>query len=96
MSDEEIVKLAMRVGLIERLDLTRFDWLPSLREFASLVQSSERERCAKYLRDAAARLAPEGKRINQIDRHVAHVIACKGDELSAGYAWRDVGEGEKK
>ena len=90
-------KLAMIAGLIERLDLTRFDWLPALRQLVSLVQSSERELCcAKCLRDAAARLAPEGKRINQIDRHVAHVIACKGDELSAGYAWRDVGEGEKK
>jgi hypothetical protein len=82
----------MKAGLIERLDLTRFDWLPALREFASLLQSAERERCAKYLSDAAARLAPEGKRTNQIDRHVAHVLACKGDELAAGRAWRDVGE----
>ncbi len=96
MSDEEIAKLAMRAGLIERFDLTRFDWLPSLRAFASLVQLAERERCAQYLRDAAERLAPEGKRINQIDRHTAHVLACKGDELAAGYAWRDVGEGEQK
>ena len=45
MSDEEIAKLAMKAGLIERLDLTRFDWLPSLREFSSLLQSAERERC---------------------------------------------------
>ena len=37
VSDEEIAKLAMRAGLIERLDLTRFDWLPSLREFATLA-----------------------------------------------------------
>lgn len=96
MSDEEIAKLAMRAGLIERLDLTRFDWMPSLREFARLLQSAERERCALYLRDAAARLAPEGKRTNQIDRHTAHVLACKGDELAAGYAWRDASDGEKK
>ena len=96
MSDEEIVKLAMRVGLIERLDLTRFDWLPALREFASLVQSAEREECAQYLRDAAARLAPDGKRVTKVDRYTAHVLACKGDELAAGYAWRDVGEGEQK
>ncbi len=97
MSDEEIAKLAMRAGLIDRLyQPTRYDWLPSLRQFASLVQSAERERCALYLRDAAARLAPEGKRTNQIDRHTAHVLACKGDELAAGYAWRDVGEGEQK
>ena len=47
MSDEEIAKLAMRAGLIERLDLTRFDWMPSLRDFAELVQSAERERCAQ-------------------------------------------------
>ena len=96
VSDEEIAKLAMRAGLIERLDLTRFDWLPALREFASLLQSAERERCAQYLRDAAERLAPEGKRINQIDRHVANVLACKGDELAAGYAWREASDGDKK
>ena len=47
MSDEEIANLAMKAGLIERLDLTRFDWLPSLREFASLLQSAERERWAE-------------------------------------------------
>ena len=47
MSDEEIAKLAMRAGLIERIDLTRFDWMPSLRDFAELVQSAERERCAQ-------------------------------------------------
>ena len=99
MSDEEIERLARKAGLLECIDdayLARGDWLPEAREFASLLQSAERERCAKYLRDAAERLAPEGKRINQIDRHVAHVLACKGDELAAGYAWRDVGEGEQK
>ncbi len=47
VSDEEIAKLAMKAGLIDRLDLTRFDWLPALREFASLLQSAERERCAE-------------------------------------------------
>ena len=86
VSDEEIANLAMKAGLIERLDLTRFDWLPSLREFAELVQSAERERSAKYLRDAAKGLPP----------YTAHVLACKGDELAAGYAWSDVGKGEKK
>ena len=97
MSDEEIQNLALKAGMIDRLDQpTRHDWLPALRAFASLVQSAERDRCAQYLRDAAARLAPEGKRINQVDRHVAHVLACKGDELAAGCAWRDAEEGEKK
>lgn len=70
-------------------------WQEQERRLAAAV-AAERERCAQYLRDAAARLAPEGKRINQIDRHVAHVLACKGDELAAGCAWRDVGGGEKK
>ena len=65
-------------------------------EVARVAMAAERERCAQYLRDAAARLAPEGKRINQVDRHVAHVLACKGDELAAGCAWRDVGEGKQK
>ena len=50
---------------------------------ASLV-AAERERCAQYLRDAADRLTPEGKRTNQVDRHVANVLATKGDELAAG------------
>ena len=83
MNDEEIAKLAMKAGLIERLDLTRFDWLPALREFASLVQSAEHERCAKCLRDAAARLAPEGKRVTKVDRYTASVPACNGDELGS-------------
>ena len=99
VNDEEIERLARKAGLLECIDdayLARGDWLPEAGEFVSLLQSAERERCAKYLRDAAERLAPEGKRINQIDRHVAHVLACKGDELAAGYAWRDSVEGEKK
>ena len=99
MSDEELERLARKAGLLECIDdayLARGDWLPEAREFAELVQSAERERCAQYLRDAAARLAPEGKRINQIDRHTAHVLACKGDELAAGYAWRESSDREKK
>jgi hypothetical protein len=46
--------------------------------------AAERERCAQYLRGAAERLAPDGRRINQIDRHTAHVLATKGDELAHG------------
>ena len=83
VSDEEIAKLAMKAGLIDRLDLTRFDWLPALREFASLVQSAERERCAKYLRDSAAYLAPDGKRVTKVDLYTASVPACNGDELGS-------------
>ena len=99
MSDDEIIRAAKISGLLECLYDTVMsddDWLSAAREFANLVQSAERERCAQYLRDSAARLAPEGKRINQIDRHTAHVLACKGDELAAGYACRDVGEGGQK
>ncbi len=87
MSGEEIERLVRKASLLELIDdaclndacTSICDWLPALREFAELVQSAERERCAQYLRDAAERLAPEGKRINQIDRHTAHVLACKGD-----------------
>ncbi len=99
MSDEEIEDLACKAGFLEIIDdeyLARGDWLHHARVLVNLVQSAERERCAKYLRDAAERLAPEDKRINQIDRHVANVLACKGDELAAARAWRDVGEGEQK
>lgn len=84
MSDEEIVKLAMIAGLIERLDLTRFDWLPALRKFASLLQSAGRERCcAKYLRDAAAYLAPDGNRVTKVDLYTVSVPASNGDKLAS-------------
>ncbi len=92
MTEDELRSLIEReCGPVQRVS----DMLWAV-EVASVAMAAERERCAKYLRDAAERLAPEGKRINQIDRHTAHVLACKGDELAAGYAWRDVGEGEQK
>ena len=50
MSDEEIERLARKAGLLECIDdayLARGDWLPEAREFASLVQSAERELRAK-------------------------------------------------
>ena len=50
MSDEELERLARKAGLLECIDdayLTRGDWLPEAREFASLVQSAERELRAK-------------------------------------------------
>ena len=89
MSDEELEHMARSAGLLEVIDdayLARGDWLPEAREFASLVQSAEREHCAQYLRDAAKGLPP----------YTAHVLACKGDELAAGHAWRDAGEGGQK
>jgi len=91
VNDEEIERLARKAGLLECIDdacladacTAIFDWLPALREFASLVQSAEREECEQYLRDAAARLAPEGKRVTKVDRYTASVPACNGDELGS-------------
>ncbi len=53
-------------------------------EDAMAALAAERERCAQYLRDAAKRLAPEGKRTSHMDRHTADVLATKGDELAGG------------
>jgi len=44
--------------------------------------AAELERCANHLLASASRLAPEGKRTNQVDRHVADVLAAKAAELS--------------
>ena len=49
VNDEEIERLARKAGLLECIDdayLARGDWLPEAREFASLLQSAERDRCA--------------------------------------------------
>lgn len=62
---------------------TSADMRAYARAYAMKARAAERERCAQYLRDAAERLAPEGKRATKVDRHVAHVLACKGDELAA-------------
>ncbi len=62
MNDEEIKRLARKAGLIGFIDdayLARGDWLPEAREFAELVQSAERECCAKEnknLRQEVSRL----------------------------------------
>lgn len=107
MSDEEIAKMVLPKmptttwsGLVYEGAPHEKRWTSyqngyteeNMIDYAYAAVAAERERCAQYLRDAAERLAPEGKRINQIDRHTAHVLACKGDELAAGRAWRDVGE----
>ena len=44
--------------------------------------AAERERCVNHLLASASRLAPEGKRTNQVDRHVADVLSTKAAELS--------------
>jgi hypothetical protein len=55
-----------------------------MRAYGAQERAAERERCAQYLRDAAKRLAPEGKRTSHMDRHTADVLATKGDELAGG------------
>lgn len=57
---------------------TRSDLLDALVREAI---AAEREACAMVLQAAAERLEPEGKRTNQVDRHVACVLATKADEL---------------
>jgi len=44
--------------------------------------AAERERCVNHLLASAARIAPDGWRSNQVDRHVADVLATKAAELS--------------
>ena len=70
----------------------RSSWVPGYEalmshlreEIAACVEhaiASEREACAMVLQLAAERLAPDGKRTNQVDRHVGRVLATKADEL---------------
>jgi hypothetical protein len=71
-------------------DDTRKDVWSHSKEQASVIQeeaykagvAAERERCVNHLLASAARIAPEGKRTNQVDRHVADVLATKAAELS--------------
>lgn len=87
VSDKEIERLVRKAGLLEIIDdaclndacTSICDWLPALHEFAELVRSAEHERCAKCLRDVAARLAPEGKRATRANRYTVSVPACNGD-----------------
>lgn len=44
----------------------------------------ERERCARLLEQSAYLLAPSGKRINQIDRHIATVLDDKAAAIRKG------------
>ena len=90
MNDERVIELWITAPRGGTFGVSGYPMV--VRRFADLVAAETREECAKCLRDVAARLAPEGKRTNQVDRHTAHVLACKGDELAAGYASRDVGE----
>lgn len=91
MDDERVIELWITAPRGGTFGVSGYPMV--VRRFADVVAAETREECAQYLRDAAARLAPEGKRTNQIDRHTAHVLACKGDELAAARAWCDVGEG---
>ena len=52
--------------------------------FAAAVEAEERERCAQYLRAAADKLAPDGRRRNAADQHTARVLATMADEIAAG------------
>lgn len=45
------------------------------------AQKAARTACATLLTNAADSLAPEGKRTNQVDRHVAEVLRGKADEI---------------
>ena len=53
-------------------------------ELAMRAVTVECNRCTQKLRDAAERLAPPGKRSNQVDRHVADVLARQADALALG------------
>lgn len=50
---------------------------------APLIAAAERERAALLLEAAAERVAPTGKRSNQIDRHVADVLRDKAGAIRA-------------
>jgi hypothetical protein len=66
-----------------RYDFYTSDAVRAIQEEAYKAgMAAERERWASHLRASAARLAPEGKRTNQVDRHVADVLATKATELS--------------
>lgn len=73
---DDIVRMAQEAGVnvgsmaIEQLE-----------SFACLVAASVREACAKHLISTAERLAPEGKRTNQIDRHTADLLRDEANNL---------------
>ena len=85
VNDEEIERLARKAGLLECIDdayLARGDWLPEAREFAILLQSAERGRCAadnetlrqevsrlrkdEFLQELDGRLADENKKLRHM------------------------------
>ena len=97
MSDEELEHMARSAGLLEVIDdayLARGDWLPEAREFASLVQSAERERCAeetKKLRAFAQAIMeawPEGG----IEGDDLQEIACRHGMLAPEIRHEPCGE----
>ena len=84
MTRADFIRMARELGITGEFPVTG----SMLEMFGAAVEAAaialERERCAKYLRDAALRLEPDGKRTNQVDRHTARVLATTGDELADG------------
>lgn len=81
MDDERVIELWITAPRGGTFGVSGYPMV--VRRFADLVASETREECEQYLRDAAARLAPEGKRVTKVDRYTASVPACNGDELAS-------------
>jgi hypothetical protein len=72
--------MARSAGLLDVIDdayLARGDWLPEAREFAELLQSAERERCAK-LRDSLIELR------DRLRDHPAYADLTEDEEMDIG------------
>ena len=81
MDDERVIELWITAPRGGTFGVSGYPMV--VRRFADLVAAETRDECAKYLRDAAARLAPDGKRVTKVDRYTASVPACNGDELGS-------------
>lgn len=55
----------------------------AVQEIQREAAAAEREACAQVLCGAADGLEPEGKRTNQVDRHVADVLRAKAAAIRA-------------
>ena len=82
LTDERILEIAEAYGDMAG-EYRKISFARAIQEEAYKAgMAAERERCINHLLASAARLAPEGKRTNQVDRHVADVLATKASELS--------------
>ena len=81
MDDERVIELWITAPRGGTFGVSGYPMV--VRRFADLVAAETREECAKYLRDVAARLAPEGKRATRANRYTVSVPACNGDELGS-------------